>query len=119
MNTGFSVIPLNGIPEVETGMDLTQIVIAGAKTSGVLVEDGDVIIVAAKIVSKAEGRFVRIEDVEPTPFAYGSAKLLDKDPRIVEIILNETLRIIKMEKGKLIVENMYGVICANAGVDLS
>ena len=119
MNTGFSAIPLNGIPEIETGMDLAQIVIGGAKTSGVLVEDGDIIIVAAKIVSKAEGRFVRIEDVEPTPFAYGSAKLLDKDPRVVEIILNETLRIIKMEKGKLIVENMYGVICANAGVDLS
>ncbi|MCH8029598.1 MAG: coenzyme F420-0:L-glutamate ligase [Candidatus Dadabacteria bacterium] len=119
MAGGIDLIPIKGLPEIKPGDDLVRMVIDAARQSGVTIKEGDIIVFAAKILSKVEGRFVRIEDVKPTPFAYGAAKVLDKDPRVVEIILREALRIIKMEKGKLIVENMHGVICANAGVDLS
>lgn len=119
MSKRFTVIPVTGMPEIEQGADLIQEVIASAERAKLSIKNGDIAIFAAKIISKAEGRFVRIDDVTTTPFAHGAAKFLDKDPRVVEIILNETLRVIKMERGKLIVENMLGVICANAGVDLS
>jgi len=119
MTKGFSLIPITGMPVIKPGDDLVGLIIEAARSSRVKIRSGDVAVVAAKIVSKAESRFVVLSDIEPTPFAYGAAKTLDKDPRVVEIILKETLRIIKMERGKLIVENMHGVICANAGVDLS
>ncbi len=119
MDGGYSVIPLRGIPEVRPGDDLVGLLSEAALRSAGGLEDGDVVVVAAKIVSKAEGRFVELDSVEPTPFAYGAAKLLDKDPRVVEIILRETLRVVKMDRDKFIVENLHGVVCANAGVDLS
>lgn len=119
MTGGFWVFPVLEMPEVKPGDDLVGLLDEALRRCGMALCDGDIAVFAAKIVSKAEGRFVRIDDVKPSPFAFGLAKSLDKDPRVVEIILGETLRIVRMGKGKLIVENMHGVVCANAGVDLS
>ena len=83
------------------------------------IENGDIIIVTHKVVSKAEGSTSIIEQINPSPFAYKLAKKMGKDPRITEVILNETNRIVKMKGRHLIVEHRDGHICANAGIDRS
>ena len=119
MTNSISIIPLLGIPEIKPGDDLVKMVIDAAFKQDVTIEDRDIFVFAQKIVSKSEGRIVKINDVSPSPFAVKTGKLLDKDPRIVEIILRESRRIVKMDRGRLIVENTKGIVCANAGVDMS
>ena len=119
MTNSISIIPLLGIPEIKPGDDLVKMVIDAAFKQDVTIEDRDIFVFAQKIVSKSEGRIVKINDVSPSPFAIETGKLLDKDPRIVEIILRESRRIVKMDRGRLIVENTKGIVCANAGVDMS
>ena len=119
-----SIIPVRGIPEIVPGDDLVEIVLGALKNKGTALDDGDVMVFAQKIISKAEGRIVRLNDVEPSPFALTLSREVSKDPRLVEVILAETTKIIKMdqrkpEKGRLIVETRGGVISANAGVDAS
>ena len=119
-----SIIPIRGIPEIAPGYDLVKIVLGALKGEGVSLENGDVLVFAQKIISKAENRIVRLSDVKPSPFALTLSKEVSKDPRLVEVILGETTKIIKMdqrkpEKGRLIVETRGGVISANAGVDAS
>jgi len=119
MLNSISIIPLLGLPEVKPRDNLVKMVIDGAFKQDVTIEDRDIFVFAQKIVSKSEGRIVKINDVSPSPFAVETGKLLDKDPRIVEIILGESRRIVKMDRGRLIVENTRGIVCANAGVDMS
>lgn len=119
-----SVIPVRGIPEIAPGDDLVKTVLGALKGEDVSLENGDVLVFAQKIISKAENRIVRLNDVKPSPFALTLSKEVSKDPRLVEVILGETTKIIKMdqrkpEKGRLIVETRGGVISANAGVDAS
>lgn len=119
-----SIIPVRGIPEINPGDDLVKLVALAVKEQGLSIRDGDILVFAQKIISKAEGRIVRLSDVEPSPFALALSKEVSKDPRLVEVILGETTKIIKMdqrkpEKGRLIVETRGGVISANAGVDAS
>ncbi len=119
-----SIIPVRGVPEIAPGDDLVKIVLGALKGSGVFLENGDVLVFAQKIISKAENRIVKLGDVKPSPFALTLSKEVSKDPRLVEVILGETTKIIKMdqrkpEKGRLIVETRGGVISANAGVDAS
>jgi F420-0:gamma-glutamyl ligase len=80
---------------------------------------GDVVVVTQKIVSKAEGRLVKLADVQPSPIALAMAPGLAKDPRLVEVILAESRRVVRMDKGVLITETHHGWICANAGIDQS
>jgi len=119
MLNSISIIPLLGLPEVKPRDNLVKMVIDGAFKQDVTIEDRDIFVFAQKIVSKSEGRIVKINDVSPSPFAVETGKLLDKDPRIVEIILGESRRIVKMDRGRLIVENTNGIVSANAGVDIS
>lgn len=119
-----SVIPVRGIPQINPGDDLVKIITRSLSEQGLSIEDGDIIVIAQKIVSKSEGRIVNLNDVEPSPFALTLSREVSKDPRLVEVILSETTKIIKMdqrkpEKGRLIVETRGGVISANAGVDAS
>ncbi|HVY54556.1 MAG TPA: coenzyme F420-0:L-glutamate ligase [Thermodesulfobacteriota bacterium] len=119
-----SIIPISGIPEITSGDDLVKTVLVALGRNGISLRNGDVIVFAQKIISKAEDRIVRLDDVKPSPFALTLSKEVSKDPRLVEIILGETTKIIKMdqrkpEKGRLIVETRGGVISANAGVDAS
>lgn len=123
MNT-ISLIPLEGLPRIKPGDKLPELLIQSLNDNSIELEDGDVLVVAQKIVSKAENRIVHLGDVKPSPFAQKLSVEISKDPRLVEVILSQTRKIIKMDqrvedKGRLIVETTGGVICANAGVDTS
>lgn len=115
-----SLLPLSGVPPIRPGDDLGALLLAAAERSAAAPADGDVLVVCQKVVSKAEGRIVDLATVSPSPFARHVAALAeDKDARIVEVVLGETKRIVKMERGHLIVETGAGWVCANAGVDAS
>lgn len=114
-----SIIGLEGIPLIRRGDDLGQIIVEAAQRQGVGIEDGDIIVVTQKIVSKAEGRLVDLKDVEPSKFAKAIAINTERDPRHVEVILRETSRIVKMRGSVLITETKHGFVSANAGVDRS
>jgi len=114
-----AIIPVKGIPDIESGDNLGEIIVSRLKDQGEEFQDGDVTVVSQKVVSKAEGRVVNLSKVTPSPFASFIAKEAGKDPRQVEIILRETRKIIRMKAGHLITETRHGFICANAGVDAS
>jgi coenzyme F420-0:L-glutamate ligase/coenzyme F420-1:gamma-L-glutamate ligase len=114
--TGIQVLPLEGIPEVEQGADLAGLVHEAAGWIGGL-RPKDVLVVAQKIVSKAEGRVVRLEEVEPSETARDHAG--DADPRHVEVILREATRIVRSRPPLVIAETRHGFVCASAGVDAS
>lgn len=109
---------LHGIPAVRPGDDLAGLLCAAAQASG-LVLAGGVLVVCQKIVSKAEGRVVRLAEVEPSPEAARIAAQDGKDPRHVEVVLRETARVVRHAHGVWIAETRHGFVCANAGVDLS
>ncbi len=118
------LIPIKGIQEIKPGDDLVEIVLRAASENNITYENGDVLVFAQKIISKAEDRIVGLSNVQPSPYAHTLSKEVSKDPRLIEVILRETTKIIKMdqrkpEKGRLIVETRGGVISANAGVDAS
>lgn len=124
MTKAISVIPVNEIPEIKPDDDLALIISKAVAASGLNIEEGDILVCAQKIISKAENRIVDLDKVEPSPYAHTLSKEVSKDPRLIEVILSETTKIIKMdqrkpEKGRLIVETRGGVISANAGVDAS
>src|SRR5919108_1770199 len=119
MPSPISIIPIPGIPEIKPGDDLVKIVIDTTLKQDTDIRERDVIVFAHKIVSKSEGRIARIQDISPSDFSVTAGKMLDKDPRFVELILRESRRIVKMDNGRLIVENAQGITCANAGGDLS
>lgn len=113
------ILPLHGLPEVRPGDDLAGHIIAASAESGLRLENRDVLVVAQKAVSKAEGRLVQLSTVVPSPFAIAYAETFDKDPRHVEVVLKESRRVVRMDHGVLIVETYDGLVCANAGVDAS
>lgn len=114
-----AIIPVKGIPDIESGDNLGEIIVTRLKDQGEEFQDGDITVVSQKVVSKAEGRVVNLSKVTPSPFASFVAKEAGKDPRQFEIILRETRKIIRMKAGHLITETRHGFICANAGVDAS
>jgi coenzyme F420-0:L-glutamate ligase / coenzyme F420-1:gamma-L-glutamate ligase len=114
-----TLAPLPDIPMVRPGDDLAGLLIAACVQSALAPVDGDIIVVAQKIVSKAEGRYVDLAGVRPSARARDLAADVDKDPRLVEVILGETRRVVRHRRGVLIVEHRLGFIMANAGVDRS
>jgi coenzyme F420-0:L-glutamate ligase / coenzyme F420-1:gamma-L-glutamate ligase len=109
-----------GMPAVTPGDHLPTLLLAALEHTAVRLTHGDILVVCQKIISKAEGRIARLRDVVASPFAQQiAAQTTDKDPRVVEVILRETNRIIRMDRGHLIVETGPGWVCANAGVDES
>lgn len=110
---------LEGIPEIKPGEDLASLIVRVAEKEGVNLVDGDIVVVAQKIVSKAEGRVVSLKDVKPSKFALNLAEAEGKDPRLVELILREARRVVKARDGHIITETMHGFVCANSGVDRS
>jgi coenzyme F420-0:L-glutamate ligase/coenzyme F420-1:gamma-L-glutamate ligase len=106
------ILPVTGLPEIREGDDLAALV-----ADRMTLEDGDVLVVAQKVVSKAEGRVVRLDDLEPSKRALELAG--DEDPRRIEAILRETVEIVRIRPPLLIVETRHGFICASAGVDAS
>jgi coenzyme F420-0:L-glutamate ligase/coenzyme F420-1:gamma-L-glutamate ligase len=113
------VIGLPGLPEVKPGDDLPSLIAAAIETSGAGLEQGDVLVVTQKVVSKAEGRLVHLPDVEPSALAIRLAARYGKDARQIEVVLRESVRIVRMDRGVIIAETAHGFVCANAGVDAS
>ncbi len=113
------VIGVPGIPEVATGVNLGKLIAQSIREAGLEVKDRDILVVAQKIVSKAEGQVLDLADVEPSPLALRWATTHGKDARLVEVVLRESRRLLRMERGLLIVETWHGFVCANAGVDTS
>jgi coenzyme F420-0:L-glutamate ligase / coenzyme F420-1:gamma-L-glutamate ligase len=114
------LIALDGIGEVEPGDDLAGLITDALATTGVTIADGDCLVVTQKIVSKAEGRLVELASVEPSPLAVSWAERWGKDPRQVELVLRESAAIVRMAPGGLIISRTtHGIVCANAGVDVS
>ncbi len=120
MTARLELIALDGIDEVQLGDDLARLVAEAASASDVTLADDDVLVVTQKIVSKAEGRLVELSSVEPSDFASDWARRWGKDPRQVELVLRESASIVRMGPGGLIISRTrHGLVCANAGVDVS
>ncbi|MGB7973538.1 MAG: coenzyme F420-0:L-glutamate ligase [Roseiarcus sp.] len=117
--TSLEVIALNGLPLVEAGDDLVKLIASGLKLNGLERRAQDVLVVAQKIISKAEGRMVDLATIRPSAQAIALATEVDKDPRLVEVILSESVRVVRARRNVLIVEHRLGFIMANAGVDQS
>ena len=113
------VVGIEGLPEVAAGDDVAAQIVAAASDAGSPLADRDVVVITSKIVSKAEGCAVELADVEPSTFATSWAARWDKDPRVVEVVLRESKRIIRQIGPVLITETHHGFCCANSGVDQS
>jgi coenzyme F420-0:L-glutamate ligase/coenzyme F420-1:gamma-L-glutamate ligase len=119
MTARLELIALEDFPLVEPGDDLVELINAALNNNGLELSDGDVLVIAQKIVSKAEGRYVRLAEVEPGPQALALAAKAGKDPRQVELILRESREVIRVRPGVIIVEHRNGYVHANAGIDKS
>ena len=119
MSHRIEIIAITGLPEVREGDDLAAMVYHAIGELESPLEAGDVIVVAQKIVSKAEGAVVDLGSISPSQRARDLAETVKKDPRLVEVILQQSARIIRASPGVLITETLHGLVCANAGVDSS
>jgi coenzyme F420-0:L-glutamate ligase/coenzyme F420-1:gamma-L-glutamate ligase len=119
MSNQLTITGLDGVPMVKPGDDLAAIALAAYAASELAAEDGDVLVVAQKIVSKAEDRMVDVATVEPSERAIALAAEVDKDPRLVEVILSESRRIVRHRPNLVIAEHRLGHVMANAGIDHS
>ena len=115
----YRVIGIPGLPEVRQGSGLGGLICRAVRGASLEVLEGDIFVVTQKVVSKDEGRTIRLESVNPSRLARSWAGELGKDPALVEIILGQSRRIVRMDQGRLIVETHHGFVCANAGVDQS
>ena len=114
-----SCVALTGIPEINKGDDIAGLALDRAIANGHAIEQGDVLVVAQKIVSKAEGRFVDLKRTNPSVEALKLAEETGKDPRLVHHILNESIEIVRAREGLIIARHRNGFVVANAGIDLS
>jgi coenzyme F420-0:L-glutamate ligase/coenzyme F420-1:gamma-L-glutamate ligase len=115
-----SITALSGIPAVRPGDDLANLLLSAFERAALGLRSGDIVVVCQKVVSKAEGRVAHLSEITASPFACKlAAAMTAKDPRVIEVVLRETTRIIKMDRGHLITETGPGWVCANAGVDES
>jgi coenzyme F420-0:L-glutamate ligase/coenzyme F420-1:gamma-L-glutamate ligase len=119
MSSSLHLIPLPHIPHIQPGDDLAQIITAASQQAELALADTDIVVIAQKIVSKAENRFVRLAEVKPSAEALALAEITEKPAEQVEVILWDTAEVIRARPGALIVEHKLGFISANAGVDHS
>ena len=108
------ILPVHIEKEITPDDNLSKIIINSTD-----IDDGDILVIAQKVISKQEGRIVELSSVKPSPLSEGISSQYNKDPRIVELILSESKRIVRMKSGLIIVETNHGFICANAGIDES
>ncbi len=113
------VIGLAGLPEIRLGDDLAALALDACDREEIEPADGDVFVFTQKIVSKTEGRVVSLAGVEPSALASRFAEESGRDPRLVELVLQEARRVVRMDRGILVTETRHGLVCANSGVDLS
>lgn len=114
-----TLIPLPRIPFIKPGDDLVRVILTSLERTGLTFQDGDILVIAQKIVSKSEGRLVDLKTVTPSTQAVELAERSEKDPRIVELILRESKSVLRSRPGTIIVEHHLGFVCTNAGIDQS
>lgn len=119
MNTELRILPVTGIGDITPGTDLGRILFQALQAQGLTLQQGDILVVTQKIISKSEGRIVNLAEIQPSDFARSFAEQYNKDAQHVEVVLRESRRIVRMDHGVLIAETRHGFICANAGVDES
>ena len=119
MQPDFSVIGVPGLPMVQAGDDLAQLILAALADMGETLTDGDILCVAQKIVSKAEDQLIALADIEASPEAEALAEETDKDPRLVQLILDESDELLRKRPGVLIMRHKLGIVGAHAGIDQS
>ena len=113
------IYPISGIGEIKEGVKLGEAIVEALHKNNLIILKGDIIVVTSKVVSKAEGRLVKLNSIKPSLKAVKLAERLNKDPRIVELILKESRRVLKVERGIIITRTKHGIVCANSGVDQS
>ncbi|MDP9290398.1 MAG: coenzyme F420-0:L-glutamate ligase [Thermoproteota archaeon] len=119
MKSRIEIIPIPVVPDIKAGDKLDIIILESMNNANEFLSKGDIVVVAQKVISKAEGRLIDLKLVNPSEKSLQIAKQNDKDPRLIELILNESVDILRLVRGILIVETKRGLICANAGVDQS
>jgi coenzyme F420-0:L-glutamate ligase / coenzyme F420-1:gamma-L-glutamate ligase len=119
MSARLDIFAIPGLPMVRAGDDLPSLIADAATRADHPLRDGDVVVIAQKIVSKAEGRTVDLATVVPTPEAMALAAEVDKDPRIVQVVLSESVRVVRSRPNLMIMQHRLGFVMANAGVDQS
>lgn len=119
MNPEVRITGLRAPADIPPGLDLARTIIEAAQAQGLTLTTGDILVVTSKIVSKAEGQLVDLDTITPSPFAEQIARAQDRDPKLIELVLRESRRVVKMDQRTLIVETKHGLVCANAGVDQS
>ncbi|RLE62960.1 MAG: coenzyme F420-0:L-glutamate ligase [Thermoprotei archaeon] len=110
---------LETVPKIKPGDNLARIIVECAEREGVGIMDKDIIVVSSKIVSKSEGRIVSLRNVKTSKEAEKLSEKTGKDPKLLQLILDESKELVKVERGHIIVETRHGIICANAGIDRS
>src|ERR1700677_3814792 len=119
MSARLEIFAIPGLPMVRAGDDLASLIADAVVTAGTPLHDGDVVVVAQKIVSKAEGRTVDLATVTPTAEAVALAAKVEKDPRIVQVVLSESVRVVRSRPNLMIMQHKLGFVMANAGIDQS
>jgi coenzyme F420-0:L-glutamate ligase/coenzyme F420-1:gamma-L-glutamate ligase len=114
-----NLFTVDGLPLVRPGDDIASLIVERLAAAHEQLQPGDIVVIAQKIVSKSEGRIVRLRDVVPGEHARELAEVVDKDPRVVQVVLDESRSVLRARRGLLVVEQNSGWICANAGVDRS
>lgn len=114
-----TITPITGLPEIDPGDPIESMIAERVREEIGGVQPGDIVVVTHKVISKAEGQLVDLSTVSPSPLASAFARRHDKDARQVEVVLRESRRIVRMDRGHIISETRHGLICANAGVDAS
>jgi len=114
-----TISPLTNFPLIKKGDNIAESISSSLSNNNIALKDGDIIVIAQKIVSKAEGRIVDLKDVNPSKKARELASICEKDPCLIELILQESNQVIRIKPGTIIVEHRLGFICANAGIDHS
>jgi coenzyme F420-0:L-glutamate ligase / coenzyme F420-1:gamma-L-glutamate ligase len=119
LNTEIRIVPITGIGEIAPGADLGLLIYEALQAQQLTLQQGDVLVVTQKIVSKAEGRLVKLAEIEPSAFAHTAAQTSRKNAQYIEVALRESRRIVRMDNGVLLTETQHGFVCANAGIDES
>jgi coenzyme F420-0:L-glutamate ligase/coenzyme F420-1:gamma-L-glutamate ligase len=114
-----TIFGVPGLPEIEAGSDLAAMIAEASVAAGEPLANGDVVVITSKVVSKSEGRTLDLATIEPSPFAQQYAEKWEKDPRVVELVLRESRRVVRQLGPVLITETRHGFVCANAGIDQS
>jgi len=113
------IIGIDNIPEIKPNDNLPEIILEALEKSNIEIKDKDILVISQKIVSKSENRIIKLSNIIPSEEAINIARITGKDPRFIELVLRESVKVLKVKEGHIIVKTKQGIVCANAGIDKS